>query len=304
MFSCGDDGLLCTWLVCELSEEVRRAPATASGWKRAFSPSESAVPWLTDVRTGDVISPDDIEIDRGLVVAETSFGVVHRAFWRGTEVAVHELSLETFSKAEVAEFTQRLEGNVVTHPRMCQLYCYSLLGSKLQMVTSVVSNPLRDRLKDRSLRYRLRMRAAEQVARFLCFLHSCDPPLLHLNLTTDAVKLDANFNVRVDGLYGLERIRNLHIPPSSRSMWRSLRVMPPELLVEHPEPATPAADVWQFGMLLWSIQEQEEPYRGIDSLAALRAKVCARPPALPEMSASCPADLAEWIVRCLNPGER
>ena len=87
-------------------------------------------------------------------------------------------------------------------------------------------------------------------------------------------------------------------------MWRSLRVMPPELLVEPPEPATPAADVWQFGMLLWSIQEQEEPYRGIDSLAALRAKVCARPPALPEMSASCPADLAEWIVRCLNPGER
>lgn len=269
-------------------------------WQRV-EPSRSLTATFLDVRSGASIPAEEIEVDPSRVLAEERYGSLFIAHWRGIEVAMHDLSLESFSRAEIEEIQQRIEDGVVSHPRMCHLYCYSLLGPRLKLVTSAESILLTNKLREKSLRFRARMRIAEHVAQFLAFLHVKSPPILHLDLTVDSVRLDEHFSAHVDNLYSVTRIRNLHLHGSSPSLSKAARAMPPELLQDKPAVPTPAADVYMFGMFLWALVEQSStPFRQVENFATLRSMVCVnheRPP----LTENMPASLRGVILECWSP---
>ncbi len=291
-----DDGTIRKWSV---SPNGFSAAATTA-WRRTAAPSDGIVSMFCDARTGASINPEEVEVDRSKATDTDQFGLIYRGRWRAQDVAIKELSLESFSKAEIAELVESLEMPKLPHPRWLQLHCFSLTGSKrLVLVTTAPKSSLYALLKEGNMRWRLRMKIAEQVAQYLAFLHASDPPILHLDITASSIALDSDYNVCVDGLYGgLGRLRNRHSTlAASPVLYKSQRVLPPEMLVEGRGPITMASDMYQFGMLLWSLMQQGNPFHDVISMTDLRERVCTvgERPAIPE---SCPASIREVLFRC------
>lgn len=305
LFSGFDDGFIARWMVDMRNELVS---PRGHGWKRADAPSAEVLDnTLRDVRTGESVLMEDLDVDRSASLDTEMFGVAFRGRWRGIDVAVREIALDVFTQEDVDDFQAHLVQPVVTHPRMCQLYCLSVSpGKKLTLVTGIAKSTLYALLQEGMMRFRVRMIIAEQVARFLAFIHSMEPPLLHLDLNTASVLLDADLNVLVDDLYGINRVRNLKTSVNSATMTKSQRVLPPEMLVQTPErDLRPAADVYQFGMLLWALLMQENPFHKVLTVAELHERVVVKGerPSIPE---TCPPILRSTMERCWSerPDER
>jgi hypothetical protein len=303
------------WELCSGHEDgsVKRWAASADGfaaassvaWKRASSAPEgrAGVSFFTDARNGSSISPEEVVIDRSRAIDSEMFGLVYKGEFRARSCSVKELSLEGFSDQEVEEFTEHLDSLKVPDRAWCPLYCYSVSSKQAILVTGEWKTSLYNLLKEGKMRQRLRMQIAEQVSSYLALLHSQDPPLLHLDITTSSVVIGHDLNAQVDNLYSLGRVRNKHTDKDSPKLFRSQRVLPPEML-EGKEPTT-ASDVYQFGMLLWSLIAQDNPFHQVISLSDLYERVVVKNqrPVIPN---SCPVGLRAVLLQCWHqdPAQR
>jgi hypothetical protein len=293
-----DDGSVRRWTIS--LDGFEAASKSASQRETAAA----AAPFI-DARSGASVSPEEVTIDRSQSLESDSASVLFVGTWRRQNVHVRETSLEFFSPAEIDELVASLEEYPkIRHHLWCQLFCHSLSANrKLTMVTAASRTSLYTLLKEGKMRWRLRMKIAEQVAQFLEFLHGLTPARLHLDLTSYSVLLDADYNVLVDGLYGPNRIRNMHTAASTANvLLKSQRVLPPEMLVAKlagAQPLTTGADMYQFGMLLWTLMLQENPFHEVVSLKDLRETVCVvgQRPAIPE---TCPESIRETLFACWN----
>jgi serine/threonine protein kinase len=281
--------------------------AASSAWHRSTAPSDAVVTPFVDASSGASINPEEVTIDRSKTLDADSTAVAHSGQWRKQNVTIKEMSLEFLSSSELAELVAGLEEfPKIRHHLWCQLFCHSLSANKKLIFVSAASKKSVDALlKEGKMRWRLRMKIAEQVAQFLSYLHSLSPAKLHLDLTTYSVMLDNDYNVMVDGLYGPNRIRNIHtLQGASDVLLKSQRVLPPEMLnAKKQADLLPGADMYQFGMLLWSLVRQENPFHDVVSLKDLFERVCVivERPAIPD---DCPEAIRETLVACWNADPR
>ncbi len=296
-----EDGSVRRWTI---SLDGFEASSTSARQRSATVTEALAAEPFIDAQSGASVNSEEVVIDRAKIIESDSSCIVYSGKWRRQNVNVRETTLELLSAAEIADLVSSLEEfPKIRHHLWCQLFCHSLSSNrKLTMVTAPSKTSLDALLKEGKMRWRLRMKIAEQVAQFLAFLHGLTPAKLHLDLTTYSVLLDDEYNVMIDGLYGPNRVRNKHTSQmTSNVLLKSQRVLPPEMLIGKrgggAVELTPASDMYQFGMLLWSLMLQESPFHEIVSLKELRETVCVvgQRPAIPE---TCPQSIREVLFAC------
>ncbi|XP_051785222.1 receptor-interacting serine/threonine-protein kinase 2 [Erpetoichthys calabaricus] len=137
------------------------------------------------------------------------------------------------------------------------------------IITEYLSNGSLDQLlheKDMYplLAWPLRLRILYEIALGVNFLHNMTPPLLHHDLKTQNILLDAEFHVKIAD-FGLSKWRQLSISKSSGSkppeMGGTVIYMPPE---EYEPSKSKRADVkhdmYSYAIIMWEVLSRKIPF--------------------------------------------
>ncbi|KAJ8389056.1 hypothetical protein AAFF_G00124530 [Aldrovandia affinis] len=137
------------------------------------------------------------------------------------------------------------------------------------IVTEYMSNGSLDQLLHEhdlypQLAWPLRLRVLYEIALGVNFLHNMTPPLLHHDLKTQNILLDAEFHVKIAD-FGLSKWRQLSISKASGSkppeMGGTVIYMPPE---EYEPSRTRRADVkhdvYSYAIIMWEVLSRRIPF--------------------------------------------
>ncbi|PNH09176.1 Serine/threonine-protein kinase CTR1, partial [Tetrabaena socialis] len=125
---------------------------------------------------------------------------------------------------------------------------------------------------DRPPDARLQRAVAVAVARGMAYLHSRQPPILHLDLKSPNVLIDDRNRVKIAD-FGLSRMRQ-RTYVSSGAASGSPEWMAPEVL--RCERYAEAADVYSFGVVLWELLTGQAPWADLNAMQVVGAVGFAR----------------------------
>ncbi|ELR24201.1 serine/threonine protein kinase [Acanthamoeba castellanii str. Neff] len=250
------------------------------------------------------ISYDELEVGRQLGAG--GFGVIHKAVWKGTEVAVKVMASAKVTKDmkkdfhdEVRVMTSLRHPNVVLFmaactrpPKMCIVMEYMALGSLYDLLHN-------DLIAE--IPFNLKAKMGYHAARGMHFLHSSG--IVHRDLTSLNLLLDHKWNVKVSD-FGLTKFKE-DVRQGGKykdnAIVGSLHWTAPEVLNESVSAGQDflLADVYSFGIILWELLSREQPYAGMSpvavAVAVMRDGIRPQMPATPGL---CPLEFAELITSC------
>eukprot|EP00057_Strongylocentrotus_purpuratus_P004223 XP_003728267.1 PREDICTED: serine/threonine-protein kinase CTR1 [Strongylocentrotus purpuratus] len=174
------------------------------------------------------------DLDMGPVVGKGQFGVVHRASWRGTPVAVKKISIMGSRKDEI-------EKEVAIHRRAChpnivQMMALGYQGREAFLVMQFIEGPSlhtiifpdRDDVKV-PLDWAKKLQISREVLQAVTFMHACN--ILHLDIKPANILVEsATLRPYLCDL-GLAHIKSRNLmSQSSVNMRGTPCFMPPEAL--------------------------------------------------------------------------
>jgi serine/threonine protein kinase len=196
----------------------------------------------------------DCEIGHG------SFGLVHKALWRGTEVAVKRLPRESITDPQILlEFMKEaFIMRQLRHPNVLQVLgvctdppCIIMEYMPRGSLHQLIHNP------STSLDWPIVRKLAIEICRGMAYLHNCNPPLIHRDLKPHNLLVDEMWRVKVCD-FGLSRF------------WEAKKDMTacgtpayaaPEVLRN--AAYSVSADVYSFAMVLWELITRQPLYPGM-----------------------------------------
>jgi serine/threonine protein kinase/ABC-type phosphate transport system substrate-binding protein len=222
------------------------------------------------------------ELEMGDVIGNGAYGTVHKAVWKGTDVAVKVLgpaggggggagsravseSMRRDFEEEVRVMTALRHPNVVLFmaactkpPRMCIVMEFMSLGSLFDLLHNEFIP---------SIPGALVTKMAYQAAKGMHFLHSSG--VVHRDLKSLNILLDAKWNVKISD-FGLTKFkadlaRNGN--GANQTVVGTLQWTAPEVLDEQPDADPMLADVYSFGIIMWEMATREQPYAGLSPAA-------------------------------------
>mmetsp|Transcript_5315 Transcript_5315/g.8221 ORF Transcript_5315/g.8221 Transcript_5315/m.8221 type:complete len:1096 (+) Transcript_5315:131-3418(+) len=232
----------------------------------------------------------------GKKLGEGSFGIVWKGSWHGTTVAIKKLKfekaamppdvLEDFRK-EVAILGRLRHPNVLLFMGACTEspnYC---------MVTEFLEGgSLFDLMHDKHLKLNLDtvLSMSIQAARGLSYLHNCNPPVIHRDLKSLNLLVDAYGNVKLAD-FGLSCIKD---KKTVKEQVGTPIFMAPELLQN--QAYTEKVDIYSFSICVWEMLTGKIPFDTLDYDGLVKAVVNqqARPP----MPRNIPSALADLLSAC------
>ena len=195
------------------------------------------------------------DITLGAIIGVGSFGQVYRAKLNGEIVAVKVVDLtEGNTKNHAGEISELEIMQRLDHPNIARLRGAALDDGKAWIVMELASDGnMSDfpRLSTHPVDPRLICDAYLQIASGLAYLHSRTPPVLHLDLKHNNVLVKNGGGTLVLTDFGLSRVLRY---PETGMLSRTARGNPifaaPELQVSGGKVASPACDVYSFGVML------------------------------------------------------
>ena len=235
----------------------------------------------------------------GKKLGEGGFGTVYEGTVSAQPVALKQLSS---THARIHEnFRKELDVMCkLRHPNIVLLLGAVIQSDQLCLVMEICQGgPLTSLLKNRKLKVPEVIRVATDIAQAMNWLHTRNPPILHLDLKPANILLSDldSLHVKVSD-FGLARPSN----SDSRAIVGTRRFMAPEMMRK--QPVNEAADVYSFGILLWQIYTRKKPFSGFKTLKTPQEKTDFaeavwggyRPP----ISLSMPPLLAHLMTSCWN----
>ena len=191
-----------------------------------------------------------------------TFGEVRKAYWRKTLVAVKFLK-ESYENLEEQVIPFIEEFNLLKslrHPNILLYIGGCISGPKHFLITEYCENGnLFEFLhgeNNNELNDIERLNFALEIAKGINYLHSFNPPILHRDLKSLNILLNANYNIKIAD-FGWARLKNIHMT----RMRGTFQWMAPEVILK--ENYTEKADVYSFGIILWELWSRDPPYKGI-----------------------------------------
>jgi len=253
------------------------------------------------------IDPSDILLGERIGIG--SFGEVHRALWRGTEVAVKRILDQDISENLAAAFIDEIDiMRRLRHPNVVLLMGAVTAPGNLSIITEFLHRGSLFKLLHReqvptvaaALDMRRRMRMGVDVIRGMHYLHTFQPMIVHRDLKSPNLLVSSNFLVKVCD-FGMSKIKqNTYV--SSKTQAGTPEWMAPEILRN--EESDEKADVYSFGVILWELATMREPWAGMNPMQVVGAVGFAN------KTLEIPEDMDEKIARLCgacwktNPRER
>ncbi|XP_039071901.1 serine/threonine-protein kinase CTR1-like isoform X2 [Hibiscus syriacus] len=199
-------------------------------------------------------------------VGAGSFGTVHRAEFRGCEVAVKILMEQDFHIERFREFLREVAiMKCLRHPNIVRFMGAVTQPPKLSIVTEYLSRGSMFRLLQMPdawmvLNERVRLNMSLDVARGMNYLHQLKPPIVHRDLKSPNLLVDSNYTVKVCD-FGLSRSKeNTFL--SSKTAAGTPEWMAPEVLCD--ENSNEKSDVYSFGVVLWELMTLQQPWKQLN----------------------------------------
>ncbi|CAD7704888.1 unnamed protein product [Ostreobium quekettii] len=250
--------------------------------------------------TLNVIADADIVV--GQSIGEGGYGLVHKAKWGTSEVAVKKLksahngldiSMEEFASVFNEVSTHALLNH---HPCIVRLYGITRSGwTVMELADGDLSL-----LRRNKMAWSVKLDILEQAASGLVYVHSRQPPLIHgdvkdtnlLYIKVGGGKYDvklADFGLTTEARrWETDTVRSTR----ATSLWKA-----PELY-DGNAPSL-RSDVFSFGLVMHAVMTGRLPYgRGTNELAVMRKKLDGQRPCSVTQH-DCPLELCELMERCV-----
>ncbi|GMP22419.1 hypothetical protein CsSME_00000462 [Camellia sinensis var. sinensis] len=201
-------------------------------------------------------------------IGSGSFGTVHLAELRGSDVAVKILMEQDFYAERVKEFRREFAMmKRLRHPNIVLFMGAVTQPPNLSIVTEYLSRGSLYKLlgmRDAGviLDDRRRLNMAYDVAKGMNYLHQLKPPIVHRDLKSPNLLVDSKYTVKVCD-FGLSRTK-LNTFLSSKTAAGTPEWMAPEVLRD--EPSNEKSDVYSFGVILWELVTLQQPWRNFTPL--------------------------------------
>ncbi|XP_077397901.1 ankyrin repeat and protein kinase domain-containing protein 1 [Festucalex cinctus] len=129
------------------------------------------------------------------------------------------------------------------------------------------------------------------------FLHSLQPPLLHLNLKPSNILLDDHLHVKISdfGLIHWEEGANKKLFMEHLTARGNISYIPPEIFTQSCDPPGLSFDVYSFGIVIWEILTQRKPYTGCSMTTVLLNVSHGRRPCVEIMPEQRPRECDQMI---------
>ncbi|CAH6831037.1 receptor-interacting serine/threonine-protein kinase 3 [Phodopus roborovskii] len=264
----------------------------------------SAKLWPVSASAASLVCCEELKNPK--FVGKGGFGTVFRAQHRtwGHDVAVKIVNSEVISREVKAManlrnqhvllllgVTENLEWDYVSGPALVTGFMEN--GSLAGLLQPACPRP-----------WPLLCRLLQEVVLGMCYLHSLNPVLLHRDLKPSNVLLDSELHAKLAD-FGLSTFQGGSQSGSgSRDPGGTLAYLAPELLVNVNRKASPASDVYSFGILVWSVLAGREAEL-VDQTSLVQDAVCERQnrPPLTELPSAGPETpglevLKELMMRC------
>jgi len=121
-----------------------------------------------------------------------------------------------------------------------------------------------------NLKAALRLKISSQVTNAVGFMHSCDPIMIHRDLKTQNLVLDAHFNIKVCDFGKTQELRSNCAIITGQDTGGSPRYMAPEcfMLGAH---ITEKVDIWSLGCCLVEVLGGPLPYEEIPAMSEVQS---------------------------------
>jgi serine/threonine protein kinase/TPR repeat protein len=189
-----------------------------------------------------------------------SFGIVSKAIWHGTPVAIKELFLKELSETLREEFNQEVSMmSQCQHPHIVGLYgICDEVGHKGLVIEYMPGGSLRSLLenKKQDISWESRWTMAIDIGNGLRYLHAND--IVHRDLKSLNVLLTADLHAKI-GDFGLARLKLETSSTSTTTAKGTVRWCAPESF-RRGFKTTSSMDIYSYGMVLWEIASREIPF--------------------------------------------
>ncbi|KAL4441987.1 hypothetical protein ABPG74_003738 [Tetrahymena malaccensis] len=225
-------------------------------------------------------------------ISEGGYGIIYKAKWRETTVAVKKFKMvhdentvrDFLSECHAMEALRHPNivmflGACTKSPNFCIILEYCQKGSLWGLLQS-----------DVKLSWEDRRRIALDAARGVHYLHSSNPPILHRDLKSLNLLLDDNLRCKLAD-FGWTRVKddNYMTAKIGTYQWMAPEVISSNIYTEK-------ADVFSYGIILWEIASREPPYRNkTGSTVSVEVVKNNLRPIIPK---NCPPQFADLMQRC------
>ncbi|PRP82637.1 putative leucine-rich repeat receptor-like protein kinase [Planoprotostelium fungivorum] len=237
------------------------------------------------------------ELKHMKMIGSGAFGVVYRAKWRGTKVAI---KTEQVTTKQFEEFVHEvcIIQNLKSHPNIVMFIGMSFPPQPLSLITEYCEGgSLFIYLRQTICCLELKIRFMREIA--LGMLHLHKEKIIHRDLAVRNILLSQSLQVKVAD-FGLSREQgNTDGASQTQSTIGPVKWMAPEAIRDRFY--STKSDVFSFGVVIWEILEIKEPFADDYNLITLAAQIIhGRRLDIPTES---PAHLSELMRACWMEGE-
>ena len=247
-----------------------------------------------------VIRSNDVK--KKAIVGEGGFGAVHEAMMKGTQVAVKELHAHRLNRPSIKDFIR--EANILSqlkHPNVMAFYGVILEPPMYAMVIQYLGNGcVHDSLvdEDQELAWILRMRWALGLVAGVNYLHNCDPVVIHGDIKSMNLLLDANNNAVLCD-FGMAKIKTASSASTATGGGKGITVKwtPPEIFDGTKK--SKSSDMYSVAVTLWEIACRDLPLPDMpDPAYVMFIRGGERPPLPTREETGCPTHYGKVVDAC------
>eukprot|EP01104_Vermistella_antarctica_P008500 TRINITY_DN212_c0_g1_i1.p1 TRINITY_DN212_c0_g1~~TRINITY_DN212_c0_g1_i1.p1 ORF type:complete len:524 (+),score=140.72 TRINITY_DN212_c0_g1_i1:197-1768(+) len=224
------------------------------------------------------------------------FGHVYTGKCRGNQVAVKKLFRQDLNEKTLTNFKKEVEiCSRVHHPNVVLFMGACTKPGEMAIVSELMTGNVQSLIHDPKVHLSMyrKMQMAKDVALGMNWLHCSNPSIVHRDLKPANLLYDSHGTIKVCdfGLSALiqpdAKLQDKGVIPGT-PLWMS-----PEVLLG--QPLDEKADVYSFGIVLWEIVNEKEPFPEFASFPEFKRAICkyvVRPP--------IEKDLPESIARLMK----
>uniref|UniRef100_A0A7S2JAU0 Protein kinase domain-containing protein n=1 Tax=Haptolina brevifila TaxID=156173 RepID=A0A7S2JAU0_9EUKA len=242
---------------------------------------------------------DSSEIKFGRRLGAGAYGEVYEAEWRRSRVAVKRLlTVSPLEETAVRQFFEEMDIlSNARHDHIVRFLGGCVQPDNLCILFEFCPQSLYDLLRktEEPLELQRVLTIARQVALGIYYLHCCKPPVLHLDLKSANVLIDAHGYAKVCD-FGLAKLKpgtDVRTERMGSPMWTAPEVLKGAARDEK-------ADTYSFGMLLYELLTRHLPYVGFAATQVVMGVITnllPRPELGPDAS-HYPKALVELMKQC------